>query len=84
MTLPKALGYTQGVMVLEGLETARAPSPMTDQAGMRKYQAAMQSQLDGIFGMMFPKTAHYQENVEIAADAAKSRLSHLNEVFGNK
>lgn len=72
MIFQDMIEYAQGVMLLEEIEMSRAPTPMTDQAGMQKYNKAVESQLDGIWDMMFPKT---QEAVEADEEARKEFIS---------
>jgi len=58
------LNYAQGVMIFEGLENSRTTPPMTDKAGSRTYNSNMKKQLNGLWDIMFPRSAKYHAEDE--------------------
>ena len=60
------LDYAQGVLVLEGIENSRATPPMTDDAGMSKYQRGIDQQMQDVWDFMFPISKERQEEEEKA------------------
>ena len=77
LTFRKMLNYAQGIMVHEGVEEARAPFPMTDEAGMRQFEQSKKERLDGLWKIMFPFSREYIEELHGKSEERKAQLAAL-------
>ena len=77
LTLNKMLNYAQGVMVFESSEEDRGPLPMTDEAGMRKFDEMKKKRLEGLWGIMFPRSKSYIKELHDKSGERKEQLAAL-------
>ena len=74
------LDYTQGVMILEGMENSRVALPMTDASGMTQFRNSQKAQMEGTWEIMFPRSAKYLAEMEEKREVFKSRRGMYKEI----
>ena len=67
------LEHAQGVMIFENMENSRVSPPMTDASGSQQFRRGQKSQMDFIWGTMFPRSKAYIEELEAKREEYKSK-----------